>query len=103
MKDKKSILSSIILSSVLTIAVIVFLTIFAELNIGFKGWLAQTFSHHWIGKSIISTLVFLVLIPIFYVLRLGKISTTTLIWLLVVVANLSFGILLAFFFFETFF
>ena len=103
MQDKQSILSAIILSAILTIVVIVLLTVCGELDAGFKGWLTQTFSHHWIGKSIISTLVFLVSMPIFYVLRLKKISTTTLIWLLVAVANLSFGALLAFFFFETYF
>ena len=103
MRDKQSILSAIIISAILTIVVIVLLTVCGELDAGFKGWLTQTFSHHWIGKSIISTLVFLVSMPIFYVLRLKKISTIFLIWLLVAVANLSFGVLLAFFFFETFF
>lgn len=103
MQDKQSILSAIIVSAILTIAAIVFLTIFGELNPAFKAWLAGTFSHHWIGKSIISTLVFLVFIPIFYLLRLKQISTAVLIWILVVVANLSFGVLLAFFFFETYF
>jgi len=103
MRDKQSILSAIIVSAILTIAVIVFLTVFGELNPVFKAWLTNTFSHHWIGKSIISTLAFLTFIPIFYVLRLKKISIAVLIWLLVAVANLSVGVLLAFFFFETFF
>jgi len=103
MEDKKPILSAIIVSAILTIAAIVFLTIFGELNPVFKAWLTKTFSHHWIGKSIISVLVFLVSSPVFYVLRLKKISIPALIWLLVAVANLSFGILLAFFFVETYF
>jgi len=103
MRDKQSILSAIIISAILTIVVIVLLTVCGELDAGFKGWLTQTFSHHWIGKSIISTLVFLVSMPIFYVLRLKKISTVSLIWILAAVANLSFGILLAFFFLETYF
>ena len=103
MGDKKPILRAIILSAILTIAVIVFLTIFGELNAEFKTWLSGTFFHHWIGKSIISVLVFLVSMPIFYVLRLKKISTVFLIWILAAVANLSFGILLAFFFLETYF
>ena len=102
MQDKQSILSAIILSAILTIVVIVLLTVCGELDAGFKGWLTKTFSHHWIGKSIISTLVFLVSVPVFYVFRLKKISTIFLIWLLIAVANLSFGALLAFFFFETF-
>src|SRR3989344_28868 len=101
MQDKQSILSAIILSAILTIVVIALLTVCGELDTGFKGWLTQTFFHHWIAKSIISILFFLVSVPVFYVLNLKKISTTTLIWLLVTVANLSFGILLAFFFLET--
>ena len=103
MENKQSILSAIIVSAILTIVVIVLLTVCGELDAGFKGWLTKTFSHHWIGKSIISTLVFLVSVPVFYVLNLKKISTIFLIRLLVAVANLSFGILLAFFFFETYF
>ena len=103
MVEKKPILSPIILSAILTIVVIVLLTVCGELDAGFKGWLTQTFSHHWIGKSIISTLVFLVSMPIFYVLRLKKISTVSLIWILAAVANLSFGVLFIFFFLETYF
>ena len=103
MENKQSILSAIIVSAILTIVAIVLLTVCGELDAGFKGWLTKTFSHHWIGKSIISTLVFLVSVPVFYVLNLKKISTIFLIRLLVAVANLSFGILLAFFFFETYF
>ena len=102
MKDKQSILSAIIVSAILTISVIVFLTIFGELNPVFKAWLTNTFSHHWIGKSAISILVFLIFIPVFYVLRLKKIRTSVLVWILVAVANLSFGALLAFFFLETY-
>lgn len=104
MENNKPILQAVILSTILTIVTIVFLTVFGELNPGFKAWLANAFSHHWIGKSVISVLVFLVLTTFFNVLKLPKISTVFLIWLLVVVANLSFGILLAFFFlFETYF
>ena len=100
MGDKKSILSAIIISSILALADIVFLTIFGELNQGFKSWLTGTFSHHWIGKSVISVIVFMVSVPIFYILRLRNVNTTVIIWLLVAVVNLSFGILLAFFLFE---
>ena len=103
MEKKNIFVKAVVLSSTLTLTAIVFLTIFAELNPSVKNWLAGNFSHHWIGKSAISILVFLVFIPVFYVLKLEKISTVSLIWLLVVVANLSFGILLAFFFFETYF
>ena len=103
MGDKKLILSAIILSAILTLVVIVMLTVCGELDAGFKGWLTQTFSHHWIAKSVISILVFLVSIPIFYLLRPKKFSTVSLIWLLIAVANISFGILLAFFFVETYF
>ena len=103
MKDNKLIIRALILSAILTIAVIVFLTIFGELNAEFKAWLTKAFFHHWIAKSIISVLGFLVSVPIFYVLKPKKISITTLIWMLVAVANLSFGTLLAFFFLETYF
>src|SRR3990167_9816056 len=101
MQDKQSVLSAIILSSILTVVVIVLLTVCGELDAGFKGWLTRTFSHHWIAKSVISILIFLVSIPIFYLLRPKKFSIVSLICLLIAVANISFGILLAFFFVET--
>ncbi len=42
-------------ASILTTTVI---TIWGELNAPLKNWLASTFTHHWLGKSIISVAVF---------------------------------------------
>ena len=33
-------------------------TMLAELSAGFKGFLTTTFGHHWVGKSILSIVVF---------------------------------------------
>jgi hypothetical protein len=44
-----------------TIAAFVFIvlsTLYAELNAPFKGLLATTFGHHWVGKGILSIVVF---------------------------------------------
>lgn len=49
------------LSASLTIASITALIIWAELHSPLKAWLASTFIHHWLGKSVLAVVFFLVL------------------------------------------
>ena len=42
----------------LTIIFITALTIVAELHVPTKDWLQTTFTHHWIGKSILALVLF---------------------------------------------
>jgi len=49
---------SLILSSILVVIFIPAVTVAAELIPPLKEWLKNTFSHHWIGKSIISLILF---------------------------------------------
>jgi len=44
-----------------TIAAVIFITavtIGADLYLPLKGWLKNVFSHHWVGKSVLSAVVF---------------------------------------------
>ena len=50
---------------------IVVATVLAELNAGFKSFLATTFSHHWVGKSILSIILF-VLVYYYYSTHKGN-------------------------------
>lgn len=44
---------------------VVVMTIAAELSAPFKALLAETFTHHWIGKGVISAVAFVVFYAIF--------------------------------------
>ena len=44
---------------------VVAMTIAAELSALFKSLLAETFTHHWIGKSIISVIAFVLFYTLF--------------------------------------
>ena len=74
---------SLILSSILVVIFIPIITVAAELIPPLKEWLKNTFSHHWIGKSIISLILFVglgaltFLIP--YKTNLGRINRLILI------------------------
>lgn len=45
-------------ATTVTIVFIALITVIAELALPLKDWLKNTFSHHWIGKSLLSLLVF---------------------------------------------
>ncbi len=49
------------ISTLLTGAVIVFMTIYAELSEPFKNALKSITGHHWISKSLISLILFFIL------------------------------------------
>lgn len=54
-------LKAVIWSAALTVPVITLLTIIAELVPPVKDWLGVTFTQHWIGKSIMTVVVYGVL------------------------------------------
>jgi len=67
-KQKKvNIISSVFISTAIVSVFIAFATIFAELFHPFKDWLKETFYHHWVGKGVLSiVLFFILLIPLTY-------------------------------------
>ncbi len=52
-------IKSMSISTILTIILIVFMTIYAELNTGFKDFLKNLFGHHWVAKGIITVIFFI--------------------------------------------
>ncbi len=52
-------------SAVITIIVVVVMTIGAELSMPFKNWLTGFSGHHWVTKSWISILVFVLFFCVF--------------------------------------
>ncbi|KKQ89590.1 MAG: hypothetical protein UT12_C0011G0046 [Candidatus Curtissbacteria bacterium GW2011_GWC2_38_9] len=93
---------SLILSSILVVIFIPAVTVAAELIPPLKEWLKNTFSHHWIGKSIISLILFVgfgvltFLIP--YKTNLEKINR--LIMILITITALATLTIFGFFSYE---
>jgi len=54
------VLTGFAIGGILAIVFVVAATIGAELYAPFKNWLADTFSHHWVGKGVLSTTIFFV-------------------------------------------
>ena len=63
---KAKIMAPIALAAIATIIFITLITIFADLFPAIKGLLKNTFSHHWVGKSVLSLAIFLITFGICY-------------------------------------
>lgn len=89
-------------SAVASIVVTIFLTIFSELSAPFKSWLAGFTGHHWVTKSWISLIVFVLMYAIFSVAckTVNGAQTRKALILLEVVVVLGFLAILGFFAFE---
>lgn len=59
-ENKIKIITSATKSAIITVVFIAIITMAADLAPSLKGWLASTFSHHWIGKSILSLALFFI-------------------------------------------
>lgn len=57
---KKINIKSWIVSAIVAIVFITTITIWSELFKPIKNWLAETFSHHWVGKGVVSVILFIV-------------------------------------------
>ena len=58
-------------AAISALAAVVFttvITITADLTPPLKDWLKNTFSHHWVGKSIIAGFIFIILAIVLYVI-----------------------------------
>lgn len=104
MDKKLKLAQSIILSSIAVAILIPAITVAAELAIPLKVWLKNTFYHHWVGKSLISAVVFVGLcvltFTVPYKARLERINRLLLILItLVLLGTLA---IFGFFSWETF-
>ena len=102
--NKDKLVLSIIKSAIITIIFIALITIGADLYVPLKDWLKVTFSHHWVGKGILSAILFAVLIVIFnFVIKDSSIKKVTKkLYILFWVTGLSGAAIVAFFLWETF-
>lgn len=89
-------------SATITVAVIVVVTIGAELSAAFKTWLAGFTGHHWVTKSLLSLIVFAVFYFVFRMI--GKSAsaekTRRALVLLQIAVILGFAAILGFYIYE---
>ena len=98
-KYSERIITSVTGGSIVAVISIVLMTVVAEINPAFKKWLAGNFTHHWIGKSVMSIVVFLVTTIIFMIFgNLFKNKLVLLLWVLIIISSLGVLSLLVFFF-----
>ena len=90
--------SSLSLATVISIVTIVIMTVIAELNAGFKGFLADLTGHHWVSKGLLAMGLFLVLWLI-SALGLRGDSQKIKMWALTTVIISLFGVLAIYIFF----
>ena len=101
-RTKTGMVLSIYLGTIVNVVLISLMTIVAELNPGFKNWLAATFSHHWLGKGAISVIVFVIIMLLFTPILKGREvrSLTKLSIVLVVLIIICFFAIGGFFLFH---
>jgi uncharacterized membrane protein YqhA len=49
-----------VMSAIITVLGITFMTVYAEFNAAFKNFLKATFYHHWIGKGVLAIVIFFI-------------------------------------------
>ena len=91
-------------STTITIAIVVGLTIGAELSASFKAWLATFTGHHWVTKSWISIIVFVLFFVILKFVKksINESQIRTALAILQIFVILGFIAILGFYMYEFF-
>ncbi len=89
-------------SAILTIIAVTAITIVGDLNTDFKNWLASFTGHHWVTKSWLSLIIFIVLFIVFRAIAkdVSETKLKTSLLVLQLVTLLGFAALLGFYLFE---
>src|SRR3989344_3615499 len=103
MNKLKSIYSSAY-SSIVTILAVAVITISAELSAPFKNWLAGFTGHHWITKSYVSLIIFVLFYIIFSATKKSPsdCETQKALFVLQIFAILCIVAIFGFYFYEFF-
>ena len=97
-------INAFVTSSVVAILFVAAATIGGELYTPLKDWLAQTFSHHWIGKGVLSFFVLFgggALLPPFSPNHSGALRAG--LWVLTAMTVLAGAAIVGFYLYEAFF
>ncbi len=99
---KTKISQAVTLSSIAISTFVLIITVASELQPTLKDWLKNTFSHHWVGKGILASLLFSLFGIIFYFLPTPahKINLSKYLMILFWTALSTSFFILLFFIFE---
>ncbi|MBL7045916.1 MAG: hypothetical protein ISR99_02715 [Parcubacteria group bacterium] len=100
---KNKLVSAFLISAVLSVIAVVALTIGGELHKPLKNWLADMFTHHWVGKGVLTFVGFYILgLILQYTGVRGIKSVIKLIYLLSIVALIGALAIIGFYYYEVF-
>lgn len=104
MEKKLKIINSFIAGATAAIIFITAITIFAELEPFIKNWLKNTFWHHWLGKSISSIIVFVLIFLVSLIIpsQPSEEKTVKNLWRIFWAAGLGTTLVFGFFIYKTF-
>lgn len=105
MKKRTKLLHSAICAAAVTAVFIAAITVSAEFSVPLKDWLKTVFTHHWLGKSALSIVLFIAVTFFGYFLPLKTDADTIRkrMLLLFWVSLISALIIIVFFGYEAFF
>lgn len=91
-------------AATLTIVAVVVMTIGAEFSVPFKDWLAGFTGHHWVTKSWLSIIVFVLVFSVwrFILKSVNEVQTKKALTTLQLVAILGYLAILGFYMYEFF-
>lgn len=106
---KSKLLCGVLCGTMLAVLFVIAVTIGADLYLPLKDWLKNTFSHHWIGKGVLAGIIFLIGIPIGFLIPTPSdeaAKTARIVkrlWALSLVSFFGATAIFAFFVYESFF
>jgi hypothetical protein len=104
MEKKLKVINSLIISAITAVIFITLITVIADLYSPTKNWLKNIFTHHWVGKGILASSLFIVLTFLFS-LTPFSVNENKLIknlWLLFAISLLGTLVIFSFYIYETF-
>lgn len=90
----------LVYSTLITSILIVFLTIYSEINESFKNYISSFTSHHWISKSILTITSYILFYLIFSIFAKDKNIKSKSVYLVIIFAILSYVAILVFFIYQ---
>ncbi|MFQ5541144.1 MAG: hypothetical protein ACE5F4_02770 [Candidatus Paceibacteria bacterium] len=100
--QKNGLIVGFAVAGIISMIFVVASTLYGELHAPFKNWLAQTFSHHWVGKGVIASLIFVFGGVLFSPLFNRKGAVAFALWGVVWVALIGSFVILGFYLYEFF-
>jgi len=101
-EKKENITSAFAISAILSVITVVALTVFGELYAPLKNGLKEIFSHHWIGKGVISFVGYFIVGLLIAQTKIGKGSAIRFLSMLAWISLLGAAAIIGFYIYETF-